>query len=183
MPIFDEPLHGVSLSEALKEAAVIAPVHRTVLYTFELRHASLDEPVRVVLNHEPITATLEVTAPVDAGIAVEFLAARVQVGRPEESESASSPTVTLTITNVSGLISEALRQARGSLELWEVTERVYTSDDLTCPAILPPLTLTVSSFEYDGVSATLTCSFGDSINVSVPRATFTPEQYPGLTAR
>jgi hypothetical protein len=102
---------------------------------------------------------------------------------PEESDTAAAPEVTLSIGNVSGLMSEALRAARDSLVPWELTERVYASDDLSAPAMLPVLTLEVSRASIAGPLLKLTASYGDHTNVAVPRLTFKLTEYPGLTAR
>ncbi len=183
MPTYLDPLNGVSLSVALAEAAAIAPITRVMIPTYELRHPSLATPVRVAANHEDVLATLEDDAPEDASTEVEFLACAVSIGRPEESDTAASPSISLTINNVSGLMSDALRTARGSAVPWELTERVYASDDTSAPAVLPVLTLTMTSAEIDGTTVVLTCSYGDPANLSVPAITFTPAEYPGLAAR
>jgi hypothetical protein len=139
--------------------------------------------VRVVRDHVPLSATLEDDAPVNAGETVDFMASAVKVSRPEESDGAGAAEVTLTIDNISGEISNALRAARGSLDTWEVTERIYASDDTTGPASLPVLTLTLTGVRTTPESAVFKASFGDPVNVSVPRLTFKRNEYPGLSAR
>jgi hypothetical protein len=183
MATYRPPLHGVSFSEALAEAAAIAPLRRVILSTFELHHSSLTEPIYIVNDYESLAATIEDGAPRNANEEVTFLACPVEVDRPEESDQAATPEVTISVANVSGIWSEALRAARGSSDLWSITERVYASDDLSSPAVLPPTTLTVTRTTLTGSMATLTASFGDSVNRSVPRITFTITNYPGLTAR
>jgi hypothetical protein len=182
MPTYKNAHHGVELSEALHEAAVTANVKRVMLATFELYHpiGTPDGPIYVVNNLEGITATIEVLAARRAGYAVDFLPCAVTIGRPEEADTTATPEITLTVSNVSGLMSDALRSARGSLAPWEIIERDYASDDLSGPAMLPPLQLYLSHADISGELLTLTASFGDSANVSVPRLTFRREQYPGL---
>lgn len=182
MPTYQTPLHGVSFSEALAEAAAIAPLNRVILSCFELWHPSLTSPVRIVNDYAPFTATLEADAPRNGDEEVEFLACPVTVTRPDESDASATPEITLTVANVSGIWSDALRKARGSPELWEITERLYASDDPSGPAILPPTTLTLTHTSISGSMVQLTASFGDSVNTSVPRATFKIEDYPGLGA-
>lgn len=183
MPTYQPPLRGVSFSEALAEAAAIAPISRVVLSTFELWHPTLDEPVRIVNDYVPLMATLEADAPRNAGEEVEFLACPVSAARPEESDAAATPEVVITVANVSGIWSSALRRARGSAELWIIIERLYASDDTSGPAVLPPTSLTVTKTSISGTMVSLTASFGDAVNFSVPRATFTSRAYPGLSAR
>lgn len=183
MPTYLDPLHGVTLSVALAEAAAIAPVTRVMLHTFELRHAALPAPIRIVNDHANLLATLEAGAPLNPSTEVEFLACPVRIQRPEESAAAQSPSITLSVDNVSGAVSDALALARGSNDLWEVTERVYASDDTSAPAVLPPLTLTMVTAEITATGASITASFGDPVNVAVPAITFTSTEYPGLDAQ
>ncbi|WP_162255203.1 DUF1833 family protein [Rhizobacter sp. Root1221] len=154
-----------------------------MLLTYELWHPTLPEPARIVHDMAPLEAMLESTAPRDAGEVVTFMASYVEASRSEESDDAATPTVNVTIDNVSGLLSDALRIARGTNIPWELIERVYASDDLSGPAMLPVLRLTFTESTIDGTSATLRASYGDPVNVAVPRLTYKPEEYPGLTAR
>lgn len=183
MATYREPLHGVAFSEALAEAAAIAPITRVMLSTFELWHPSLIDPIRVVNDYVPLLATLEEDAPRHGGLEVEFLACPVTVNKPEESDGAATPEITLAVANVSGIWSEALKKSRGSSIPWQIIERVYASDDTSAPAILPPTTLTLTHTQITGVITQLTASFGDPVNTAVPRVTFRREQYPGLTGR
>lgn len=183
MPTYRTVKNGVQLSQALAEAAAVAPVGRAMLVALELRHPALLNPVRIVHNHEAIFATLEAGAPVGAGTTVEFMATFMEVTEPEESDTAATPEITVTLDNVGGLASEALKLARDSLVPWELTERLYASDDLSGPAMLPPLTLECTSARIAGNQLVLTASFGDHTNVAIPRLTFKAEEYIGLTAR
>lgn len=180
MPDYLPPLHGVSISEGLAEAAAVAPVARAMLSTYELWHPTLAEPVRIVNDHAHLLATIEAGAPRNAGEQVWFLACPVTATRPEESDTAASPEVTLSVANVSGALSDALKAARGSLVPWSIIERVYASDDTSGPAVLPPLTLALTAATLTAAGASVTASFSDSVNSAVPRASFTSTQYPGL---
>jgi hypothetical protein len=180
MPAYLQPMNGVSLSEAAAEAAAVAPIQRAMLHTFELNHSSLSQPLRVVNDYQDLQAYLEAGSP---NTPVLFWAADVKVTRPEESDTAATPTITLTIGNVGGVMSTAIKNADGSLDTWTVTERIYASDDLTAPAVLPPMVLTVTSAAMDGTTCSFNCSFGDPANVSVPALSFKRREYPGLSAR
>lgn len=179
MPTYKTPRHGVTLSEALHEAANIAPVDIVILHTFELWHSSLAEPIYVVNNYEPLTATKEATADRDAGAEVEFMAATVAIQRPTETDMGQAPELELTVGNVSGVMSAALRTARGSPDMWEVIERLYDSSDATGPA-QTPMRLIVTGVDITAKTVTLRCSFGDPANVTIPRTTFRRAHYPGL---
>lgn len=186
MPIYLPALKGITLSEALAEAAAIAPIERAILETFELRHISLEVPVRVVNDFTSIFATLESDAPANASQTVEFIAAAVKVNKAEESDAAAAPEITLQIDNVSGVYSEALRIARNSNfpnRSWDLTYRLYASDDLSGPALLPVLSLYVLSVDLTAKTALLHCKYADIVNIGVPRLPFRIDQYPGLDPR
>ena len=100
--------------------------------------------------------------------------------RPEESDAAASPEVTLSREGISGLLADAFAAARGSLVPWELVERCYASDDTSAPAKLPVLTYHLSSVTLSGAAASVTASFADFGNVSVPRLTFRRAEYSGL---
>lgn len=181
MPAFGAPRHGVALADALKDAANTARVDLVVLHTFELYHPiGAPEPIYVVANKENFSATKESTADRDPSTEVEFLAIAITIQRPEESDTAATPEIALSVSNVSGLMSDALRLARGSLEPWLIIERLYASDDPSGPLILPVLQLYLVSTSIDAETVTFRASFGDSANVSVPRTTFKRPEYPGL---
>lgn len=171
---------GVTLKEALQEAAATAPLGRAMLYAYELWHVSLAEPIRFVNDKADLMATLEADAPRDASTEVEFIACPLDLSRPEESDTAASPSVSLSRPDVGGLLKSALDRARGSLEPWTVIERLYASDNTSGPAMLPPLTYELSAADIAGAAGKLTASFDDDANEAIPRITFRRDEYPGL---
>jgi len=182
MPTYKPARHGVELSQAVHEAAVLAPTSRVMLDTFELYHplGTPDGPVYVVNNDDDYTATIESTADRAASEEVTFLKSGIKPTFPEESDQASMPEISLTLSGVSGVLSDALRTARGSLDPWELIWRIYAHDEPSAPAKLPPLSLLVTAVDMDGETVKITASFGDSVNVAVPRITFKRTEYPGL---
>jgi len=187
MPVYLEPLNGISYSEAMAESAVGARIDRVILSTFELWHPVMGAaPIRAVVDTEPLTATLEATAPRNPGETVDFIPSQLQIEYPEESENANSPTLTITVSNVSRLIKDVLDQIRASTDpevlygKWELIERIYASDDTTAPAKMPPFQLTLTKVRTQGAVTTLTAAYRDSANTAIPAITFTPEAYPGL---
>lgn len=184
MPVFTRPaLNGISLSDALVEAAVVAPVDVVVLRTYEIRNLYLAMPLRLVVSSNDFIATLEADAPADAGASVLFYACSVEIELLPESSDAGSPEVGITITNVNGEISNLLSVSRDSFEPWEITERIYLSNDASGPAKLPVLTLNITSVSMNGKSANLKASFGDALKLAVPRLTFSRLEYPGLASK
>lgn len=176
----DVTRRGVTLTEAIQEAAAIAPVDRTILMTYELWNDGLVEPVRFVNDVAELTATLEADAPRDAGLEVTFMACPLSIKRPEESDTAASPTVELSRPDVGSILKAALDQVRDDMATWQLIERVYASDVLTGPAMLPPLIFEVTSADLTAAAGRLTAKFDDEIGEPVPRITFKASEYPGL---
>ncbi len=161
------------------EAAAVAPIGRPMLSAFELYHP-LSGRHRFVADNEDLLATLEADAPADAGVEVEWLAAPLTINKPDESDSAATPEVSLSLDNVAGLMSAQLELTRGSLVPWVLTERVYAGDDTSGPAILQPTVMELSGVAIKGTALVIKASFGDPANVSIPRLTFRRSDYPGL---
>lgn len=183
MPIYTSPpRHGVSLSDALLEAAAVAPIGRAMLDTLELYHESgtPEGPIYVVNDYADLIATKDAAATRDAGLTVLYMKTSLLIGRAEQSDSQATPELQITVPNVSGVMSQALRVSRSSLRPWELIHRVYASDDTSGPALLPALVLYVSTFDVTAETVTIKASFGDSVNVSIPRLTFKRTEYPGL---
>lgn len=186
MPIFLPALNGVSYSEAYAEAAAYARIDRVILSTYELWHPVMSSPVRIVVNPEPIDATLEATAPRNAGQEVHFIASSIQVDVPEESDESKSPTLDVHVANVTRQLKQTLDAIRASSDpairdaTWQLIERLYASDDLSGPHRVPVFKVTVIRVHIEGNRATLTASYRDSANTAIPTSTFTPEKYRGL---
>ena len=183
MPVYRSAVHGVSISIAYAEAMAFAPVTRAVIYTLEFLHAQLDNPIRVALNSSDVRATLESTAPVNAGQEVLFRALPLGFQLPAESDRSQAPTVQLWIDGVSGVIAQELEGAVTTLTAVEMLMRVYMSDDLTGPAQLPPLRKRLREIVITEDRVTVTASYADPANRAFPAKTFTRAEYPTLTDR
>jgi hypothetical protein len=183
MPTYRPAKYGIQLSEALAEAAAIAPADRAIISVLEFSHPSASA-IRITDHPNGVIVTHEATAPLGPSGTVVYYEAPVTVSIPEESPNAASPRITITLSMLNSEIRAALEATRSSLLPWTVTERLYASDDLTAPARMPPLTLEVQSVEMGGgPSATITCGFGEPAQRAVPRITFRSSQYPGLQSR
>ncbi len=171
---------GVTLTEAYQEAAAIAPVTRAMLAAYELWHPSMSEPIRFVNDKANLTATLEPGAPREGATEVTFLACPLAFERPTESDEAATPRLSMSRPDVGALLKTALDAARGSRAPWELIERVYASDDTSAPALLPPLSLELTSVSVAGAAGKIEAQFDDEGNTAVPRITFKRSEYPGL---
>ena len=177
MPHYLDKRYGVDLSEAYAEAAASAPLERAIIYTYELTHPSFTERICIVNGFENVTANLE------TGESVEFIACPVQIIPPSESDDAEAPSIDVAIDGVSAIVAEQLEVAAQAHELIKITERIYVSDDLTAPAVLPPLCLTLQSVSVTATRVTASARFTDPINRGFPCKDYLPREYPGLMAR
>lgn len=186
MPTMTDPENGLSLSEALLESAMYATITRVMLTTYEVWHPSMNVPVRVVVDQQALTGTLEASAPRNPSEAVVFTPCNVQYERPEESDDAKAPEMILRVDNITGLISDALRRARLSTDPavrdapWELIERVFASDDASGPDILPVFKVALVRVSRNDTTAIFTAAYRDSVNFQIPAVMFTPESYSGL---
>jgi hypothetical protein len=180
MPTYGATYKGVRFSEAYKQAAAIAPIGRAMLAAYELWHPTLADPIYFVDDRVDLVATIEGTADRNAGTEQTFIACLLSIKRPEESDTASSPSVELAREGVSGILKTALDTARGSLEPWELIERKYASDDTTGPATLGPNVFHIDNAALAAGAASITATYGDPANVSIPTRTFRREEYPTL---
>ena len=74
-----------TLSQAIKEAYASAPANVIIYHTMELWHPAFTDPIRVVRDYDDLTATLESTAPRNAGESVTFIAFNFDFTKPEVS--------------------------------------------------------------------------------------------------
>ena len=173
-----------TLSEALKEAYASAPSDVILLHTLELRHpAFVDETgnqtaIRVVRDNVNHTCTLENSAPLNPGEAVEFVAMAFDLELPPVNNT-PTPEISVTIDNVSTEMND--RSAIETQDMIELTYRPYLSDDLTTPQMDPPITLVITDIHVDCYKITATARMMDIGNKSFPSENYTVKNYPGLT--
>lgn len=168
-----------SLSDALKEAYASAPAEIAILHTLELRHPNFTAPIRVVNDHENLTATLESDASANPGQAVEFIRFAFRFRLPDVSTS-GMPEIEIEIDNVDATLVAYLDAAAQSDELIEVTYRPYLSTDTSAPQMDPPLTLVMHDVEVDIFAIRGRASFGDFGNYRFPVDNYDQERFPGL---
>lgn len=172
---------GVTLTDALTSAAAVAPVQRAMIFCFELRHPSLSEPFRFCADKRPFTATLESDAPVDPGATVVHMPLPMTLAHVEESADNAAPEWVTQLSNVSGILAQALRAGRGSLDPWFITERLYASDEPSGPARLPTTTYQMNKADIAALQAQVSAGYSEPANIAYPSLTFKREQYVGLT--
>src|SRR6476620_3275326 len=96
-----------TLDQAIREAYAVAPNDVIDYHTLEFRHASFDNPIRVVRDFANLTATLESDAPEDPSESVVFTGFSFDFELPEVGPDAV-PEITIKIDNVSLEIEDAI---------------------------------------------------------------------------
>ncbi len=171
---------GVTLSEALQEAAAIAPIDRRMLYAYELWHPTLDAPIYFVNDNADLDAFIESTAERNPSTEVSFVSCPLARTQPEEGDQPETPKISLSRPDLAGLLKPLLDAARGSTIPWVLIERLYASDDLSEPAMLPPLQVELTEVDIVGAQVRMSASFDDDGTLAVPAITFRRSEYPGL---
>lgn len=188
MPTYLPPRRGISHSAALAEARAFARVDQPELLTLAFYHpAFLDAQgneiaLYVVNDFDPLQATIEAGAPLDAGQVVTFQPVPMRVVFPEESDDNRSPGATLDIGNALRTLSPHLRAAAGTMEPVRMIARTYLPGDTSAPHELPPLTLELTGADTDGVDVRVGASYGDVSNFPFPAVSYTAEGFPALVA-
>lgn len=175
-------------NQALKEAYAANPSNDVVLNTLEIRHpAFIDDvgnptAIRIVQGYEDIAATLEVSAPLDAGKAVTFIAGAFSFTLPGFKEG-EIPQIEISIDNVSQEVTAHIEQAIGQTAPIEVTYRPYLLSDLTGPQMDPPINMILTGVKVDVMQVTGTATLSDVHNWGFPggqNGIYTPARFPGL---
>lgn len=175
-----------AITAAMEEAYASAP-SRTVWTTMELNHSTFDTPARVILDHgEKLSDNpevwgrrlrLEADAEVDPGKLVNFISAGISAKRPDFQHGAT-PTLTLSIDNVSGRLVPLLKRAIAIAEPMKLTMREYLATDPdTVQWRVRGLTVRKASASTVRVEAQATFNDLRERNFSL---TYTRERFPTL---
>jgi hypothetical protein len=115
------------LTPAQREAYARAKSSVRDLFSFELRHSTFPEPIRMVSYDKPLSVQLEQTAPANGGEVVEFMG--VAFKAPDESvDTEPGNTYTVIVTGISAQALPYLKVANGTLEPIAATVRLVAYD-------------------------------------------------------
>lgn len=179
------------LSNAIKEAYASCPDDVVIIHTLEFRHPGFTneygqpDSIRVVKDYRDWEAKLEADAPLNPGTFQLFVGFSFDMSLPGV-ENLASPSVQVSIDNVSQDIVLQIEQASSLPDLIEMTYRPYLSTDvdsqgrLNAPHMDPVLTLVITNITVDNFTITATASFGDFANKRFPSEEYTPARFPGL---
>ncbi|QTD91754.1 DUF1833 family protein [Burkholderia anthina] len=175
-----------TISEALAEVYASNPEDDFVLNTLEIRHPTfIDDDgnptaIRVVADHEPLTAMLEDDAPMNAGQSVRFEAMAFGFALPS-TEEGQAPQLSVKLDGVSREAVGHLENAIGQTEQIEVTHRRFLAAD---PAAGPqdgePLTLYAGVATANLTQVEMTATLTDVHNKAFPNRIYSPSVFVGL---
>lgn len=177
----------MSYSDAIAEAYASAPLDDINIDTIELYHPNfIDEEgrptaVRVALGYDDWVLKLENEAILNAGQYVTFLGCEFTFSMPEFSDD-SSPSIQITISNVSREIARYLELAQSSLAVdpIKLTYRPYLASDTSKPQMDPPIIMELSDVDVDAFQATGTATLQDIHNAAFPNNVYDYKRFPGL---
>lgn len=188
MPAYLPPRRGISHSQALAEARVHADVTEPELLTLAFYHSAFVDDfgqpmgVYVVCDLDPLQATIEAGAPLDAGDEVTFRPVPMRVVFPEETDDARNPGAQIEVSNVARILGPYLDQAAATQEPVQVIARTYLPSDTSAPHEMPPLRLELTGASADGNSVRITAGYGDMVNYPFPSVRYTFEDFAALAA-
>lgn len=183
------PRKGVAYSEALAKAYATDPEDEIVLDTLEFLHPTfLDADgvvmgIRVVNEHDSLTAFLEDDAPLNSGEEVLFQPVYFSLTRPAESESGATQELQVKVDNVSQILIPYVELAKETRIPITMIWRPYLATDLSGPHQVPVLSLTLSGIGGDMNSLTARAGFSSITNRRFPASEYTLRKFSTLTVR
>ena len=121
---------------------------------------------------EDITVTLE------DGTKKTFEACGIDIALPARNADGTQD-LKFAISNISGVVSTAIRQALNDLSQASLTYRCYVSTDLTAPTTMP-YTMVVKSGYWTAVEVQITAGYMNVLDTAWPRYRYTLPDFPGL---
>lgn len=162
-----------ALSEAIKEAFVIAPTNVVVLNTIELRQTGVQAPIYLVQGRQAVTAKDE------NGVSRNFEPAGFQFTLPPSTEDGIQ-SVNIAIDNVDRRVTDFIKAAISTQVAVELVYRPYLNTDLTVPQMMPPLVLYLKDLKVILMQVTGRATFMDITNKKFPSILYTREAFPTL---
>ena len=177
----------MDVNDAIAEAYASARTDVVVLHTLEFRcDAFVDEAgqptaLRFVMDaDQDHTCTLESTAPLNAGQAVNFIGAMFGLTLPSVEEGAA-PKLSITVPNIGTKITSHIDAATTGDKPVTVTYRPYLNTDTSAPQ-MRPLTLELDSCKCSSGMITATATLVNLSNKSFPSVLYDTVKFPGLSS-
>lgn len=164
---------NTSLTDAIREAYAICPTTKTVINTLEIRQTGVQSAIFLSQTRAGITAFDE------NGDEHVFVACGFQFTLPPSDEDGFK-SLTVAVDNINRVASDFIETARQSVVPVEVVYRPYMSDDLTAPAMDPPLILYLKDVQITAFQVVGKCTFMDLVNKKFPSDLYLRSRFPSL---
>jgi len=162
-----------SLSDAIKEAYASCPTGKVVYDTLEIRQTGVQNAIYLVRGQSALVAFDE------NNIERLFTPSGFVFSLPPENEEGFR-SINIAIDNIGRAVSDFVEVARSEKVPVELVYRPYVSDDLTAPAMDPPLVLYLKDIQINNVQVTGRATFFDIINKKFPTELYTRARFPAL---
>lgn len=162
-----------SLSDAIKEAYASCPTGKVVYDTLEIRQTGVQPAIYLVKGQSALTAFDE-----DGNERVFFPSGFVFSLPPENEEGFRS--LNVSIDNIGRAVSDFVNLAKSEKVPVEMIYRPYLSDNLTAPAMVPPLILYLKDVQVTAAQVTGRATFFDIVNKKFPSELYTRARFPAL---
>jgi hypothetical protein len=162
-----------SLQDAIKEAFASAPYNKVILDTLEIRQPTVQDPIFIVKSTRPIVAIDE------NSVSRTYRPAGFQFTMPSENEEGFR-SLTIAVDNIDRAVSDFIQVAKSTKVPVQVIYRPYLADDLTQPAMNPPLSLYLKDIQVNEFQVTGRATFMDVVNQKFPSELYTRARFPSL---
>lgn len=178
-----------SMTDALAEAAALAPADETIWHTLEIRHPDFEDEdgnptsIFIVQNTKDLVAPLEPDAPVRGGEWVTFVGflfgfALVSV------EPGVTPEIEITVDGIDRSVIAQIDRAMESGEPIVVVYRPYLDSDLADgPQMDPAPSFELAEVHVSATSLKAKARTGVDLRGRFPRRSYTSAEFPGLVGR
>ncbi len=178
-----------SMTDALAEAAALAPADEVIRDTFEIRHPDfIDElggpdSLWLIADNEDLRAPLEATAPIKPGQWVTFKAIAFSFSLMA-IEPGTTPEIEMKIDGVNRALIYYLDLAMESRVPLVVAYRPYLDTAIADgPQMDPVPTFEISDISVGVSSVTMKARTGVDLRGSFPVRLYTLREFPGLSGR
>ncbi|WP_024559573.1 DUF1833 family protein [Franconibacter pulveris 601] len=120
----------------------------------------------------------DITATTEGGELVTFVACGIDIALPARNDDGTQD-LKFAISNVTGTVSGAIRDALQNLSGATLTYRLYISTSLSAP-VGRPYTLSIKSGYWTATEVQITAGYMNVLDLAWPRYRYTLPAYPGL---
>ncbi|PZU95628.1 MAG: hypothetical protein DI527_01055 [Chelatococcus sp.] len=167
----------MTLTPALEEAYAAVDLTGEQLYTLEIDHPTLAEPLRFVQGTRVKDVHETVALPVPGDPAALFTVVAFDFQRPGQGEGGATK-AKIRVDNVSRQLQDALRAAIASDQPFSVTYRVYSTLDLNHPDTWDGLRM--GSVSVGAISSSGDLYYEEIELKAFPGRTYDLDSYPAL---